>query len=148
MVGGRCGTPLRAAEKAQACRITSTNRTGKLSQSRNRTVASSASDVGDTPDNQSAPVDQSPAVPVIQFCVVITRRSSVTSAIAEYLYDGHGLWCCALEGAAFPKRSSISERGLISFLEPADDTALQNSQRRERRLQYVPYLWAALAHSP
>jgi hypothetical protein len=26
----------------------------------------------------------------------------------------------------------------------ADDAALQNSQRRERRLQYVPYLWAAL----
>jgi hypothetical protein len=29
-------------------------------------------------------------------------------------------------------RNSISERGLISFTEPADDTALQNSQRRER----------------
>ena len=34
---------------------------------------------------------------------------------------------------------------LINGLEPADDTALQNSQRGERRLQYVPYLWAALA---
>ena len=30
-------------------------------------------------------------------------------------------------------------------MEPADDTALQNGQRRERRLQYVPFLWAALA---
>jgi hypothetical protein len=30
------------------------------------------------------------------------------------------------------------------LMEPADDAALQNSQRRERRLQYVPYLWAAL----
>ena len=34
-------------------------------------------------------------------------------------------------------------QGLISVLEPADDTALQNRQRKETRLQYVPYLWAA-----
>ena len=45
------------------------------------------------------------------------------------------------------ERCSISERGLISSTEPADDTALQNSQRRERRLQYIPYLWAALTRA-
>ena len=73
---------------------------------------------GTTPDTQSAASDQSPEWPVIQFCVVITRRSSVTSAIAEYLYDGHGLWCCAHAGATLPKPSVVLfwNVGLISLI--------------------------------
>jgi len=45
------------------------------------------------------------------------------------------------------ERGSISERGLIGSVEPADDAALQNGQRRERRLQYIPYLRAALTRA-
>jgi hypothetical protein len=36
---------------------------------------------------------------------------------------------------------------VISFVEPADDIALQNSQRTERTPQYVPYLRAALTRA-
>jgi hypothetical protein len=63
------------------------------------------------------------------------------------LDKGHGLWSAGPSGysaALLVPTLLISERGLISSTEPADDTALQNSQRRERRLQHVPYLWAAL----
>ena len=63
----------------------------------------------------------------------------------------HGLWArveaATARSTARAERCSISERGLISSTEPADDTALQNSQRRERRLQYIPYLWAALTRA-
>jgi hypothetical protein len=66
---------------------------------------------GTTPDTQSAASDQSPDWPVIQFCVVITRRSSVTSAIAEYLYDGHGCGAARIQAQhARAKRNSIPKR--------------------------------------
>jgi hypothetical protein len=41
-------------------------------------------------------------------------------------------------GAAFRVPSEALFANAV-LMEPADDTALQNSQRRERRLQYIPF---------